>query len=579
MQKVIRKVIGVVVVALFLMGTAYAGPATSYTGSLSAPAASGLDGTGIWVTDPVSPVSIEWTVTDNQDGTWHYKYCISVPHAVEDDAASVVTTDDDDDECKGAVGHFILETSLDFNPDLIENETADYDFGLWEPDDGNSNPGLPGNIYGIKFEGPGDDDDDDDDDDDNDNDSQIVLSDDDDDECEDYCVEFDHPNGPVWGDAYAKNGRSGNIDDDSAELIITGGGSDKIFNAFWNEGFTDEDPTDDADDDSLEFHLLVPDTVHDPGVGEPGNPVPEPSAVALIALGSLGLVVRRRRSQVIVQEKKRTVKRSDRDSEERSMKGITRRLCSVALAVICAAVASAAPTSFETDEPSPDAVARQEQARCERSTVLSAGTGMIDPLLALMCARGDDAAVREGDVAESSPTVLSALEQLTLDLIDYDQLMRDGNVTTDIIDIRAFDVVLDEPAAHDASESNVEAMLDLYRTFDDLTLRASSANNDGSSDLLPGACRVQAEIPTPPTDSYAFTPQDQDGDVDPLTGDKISAALPAADDSLWDIAMVQEPAPEEGTAPVQPVTAMFFLGGGGVSLFATRRRWQWDTSK
>ena len=106
---------------------------------------------------------------------------------------------------------------------------------------GKSNPMMPGEIYGIKFEAPY-----------VENAQHITLS--------FYC-----DRAPTWGDFYAKDGKG----------VLA-----------YNTGFTsdDVDPTCPASNGSLNGHLLVPDTV------------PEPGLLTLLGIGGVGLLRRKRRS-------------------------------------------------------------------------------------------------------------------------------------------------------------------------------------------------------------------------------------------------------------------------------------------
>jgi len=65
---------------------------------------SGLQGTGAWVDS--GPASLEWWVTDNGNGSWHYRYFLTHP--------------------SGATSHFILETSLTFTENDIFNASGDF---------------------------------------------------------------------------------------------------------------------------------------------------------------------------------------------------------------------------------------------------------------------------------------------------------------------------------------------------------------------------------------------------------------------------------------------------------------------
>jgi hypothetical protein len=146
----------------------------------------------------------------------------------------------------------IIETSGDFQmTDIIEGSyqvlqgsvgsvsVGEFRYG------GEDNYGMPENLYGIKFDST----------------AGLTLQ-----------ISFDSFRSPVWGDFYAKDGK-------------TQGES----NTAHNEGFTalDTDPTVAASSGSVDYHILRPDTV-----------VPEPSSFAGLGgllLGSLPLLRRKLR--------------------------------------------------------------------------------------------------------------------------------------------------------------------------------------------------------------------------------------------------------------------------------------------
>lgn len=83
---------------------------------------------------------------------------------------------------------------------------------------GNSNPSLPGSLFGIKFDY----------------------------EANSYTLVTDRA--PIWGDLYSKNGRTGSA----------GSGNSRAFNAAWNSGFG-TDPT--ASTSNFTNWVPTPDTV------------------------------------------------------------------------------------------------------------------------------------------------------------------------------------------------------------------------------------------------------------------------------------------------------------------------------
>ena len=158
---------------------------------------------------------LSWAVDDSNVaslGLWHYEYTLTVP--------------------RGGISHMIVEVSDDdpgpaFTLGNLFSPTADpqgwTDAGhasiqLFTP--GGSNPGMPGDLYGLKFDG-----------DDGFDETTVTVS-------------FDSNRGPVWGDFYAKDGMAGAVK----------------FNAIWNEGFLVADPIDPAGNGSILHHLLVPDS-------------------------------------------------------------------------------------------------------------------------------------------------------------------------------------------------------------------------------------------------------------------------------------------------------------------------------
>jgi len=145
----------------------------------------------------------------------------------------------------GDVSHFILETSEPLPGGDIWDIKGDYGeafVGEWFYP-GPGNPDMPGDLYGTKFE-----------------DAWGTT----------FTVEFTSNRLPVWGDFYAKDGQAGG----------------EGLNQFWNSGFLLDDPLLPASNGSIDGHLLRPD-----------SRIPEPSTMAMLALGlmTLGMAARRRR--------------------------------------------------------------------------------------------------------------------------------------------------------------------------------------------------------------------------------------------------------------------------------------------
>lgn len=224
--------VGVLVFVLLCGGASLQ---ASLVGYLSTPDTSGL----IAGDDGWSPgeggYRVAWTISQNPDLTWHYKYEF---FKADGSPLSKLTS------------HFIISLSdnieesdlYDFSTD-IDTETVE--FGRFR---GNaSNPGFPKgeSIFGVKLSLQN---------------NQAVA-------------EFDSNRQPMWGDFYAKDGKSGE---------------------FWNYAYNTDlgvevaNPNDyngtPVDGSGNELHkILVPDTI-----------IPEPTTICLLGLGSLALLRRKR---------------------------------------------------------------------------------------------------------------------------------------------------------------------------------------------------------------------------------------------------------------------------------------------
>lgn len=169
--------------------------------------------------------SVSWSIVDNGNGTFTYSYSFfqSLPSGGKEDIT---------------LSHFILELSpgciVEGQSSCIWDANSTTAFSTdWNSGIGNSNPGMPSSIYGVKF-------------------STGAST---------YTFTSDRI--PVWGDFFAKKGTDG----------------------LWNLGL---DPTYSSSSDILRF-IPRPDTE------SPHPEVPEPGTMALLGAGIGALVLLRRR--------------------------------------------------------------------------------------------------------------------------------------------------------------------------------------------------------------------------------------------------------------------------------------------
>ena len=233
------------VAGLARAGTMYSGEITFDSGHLVAPTVDSV--TNQWGS---SGVKLSWEVSDNMDGTWHYKYVF------------------DHSDISPNTSHMLFDISANVDDiDLILNASG----GTPKLEQGgdSSNPGLPGNFENaFKMDGT----------------TGTTTT-----------VEWDIARLPTWGDFYAKGG--------SAQ------GSGNNFGAAWNSGFLAPDPIVDNGANQLKngpllttfeqmtvAHILVPDSDVPPGEDpDPNtNPVPEPGTALLALFAVLGLITSRR---------------------------------------------------------------------------------------------------------------------------------------------------------------------------------------------------------------------------------------------------------------------------------------------
>lgn len=233
MNKAIKSRIVAPVIVLAFAASCFGVP--TFSGSLVGDGG-GFIGTEQW--DSASS-TFSWEVTDNGDDTWHYKYELSVPSK--------------------DISHLTIEVSDVFTiDDYVGNDNPE--LGWYGPgENGNSDFGIPGYVYGLKF-----------------NTTTDITT---------MVIEFDSPKDPVWGDFFAIDGKT-----PDAEVYAYNEG----FGASPNPFEDDDDPLDAPSNGSVDFHILVPDSD-----GPPGGPViPAPAAALLATLGA-GFVNVMRKTRVI----------------------------------------------------------------------------------------------------------------------------------------------------------------------------------------------------------------------------------------------------------------------------------------
>lgn len=222
---------------LVLFGITGNGWGLTYTGAISVGA--GLYGQASWE----SGATLSWIVTfiDDQDmSVWKYEYTFTV---LERSPSHEII-----EVCSGNNGFAATKIIDSTNP---SGNSENPELGTYEP--GGSNPDMLGNIYGIKWDS-----------------SDELLS---------STWTLVTGSAPMWGDFYAKGGRTGGVwnvayntgfGHDTDALIGNGNAFDAANNWAW---------------------VLVPDS-EDPLAKQ--QPVPEPGTVLLFGGGLLGLAVLRR---------------------------------------------------------------------------------------------------------------------------------------------------------------------------------------------------------------------------------------------------------------------------------------------
>jgi hypothetical protein len=192
----------------------------TYTGSLSTP-------TGITATAPWSDgLNLTWIVNENANGSWTYTYQF---------------TDGFGNAPAKQISHMVIAISPDATRNDFWDASGPIEIQTWSGDDP-SNPGMPGEIFGVKIDIAGDE-------------YHITSS-----------------KAPVWGDFYIKDGTLDN---------------NPVY--AYNSTFGTPDPDDPPADGSINYKILRPDSIT--------TMIPEPSTLLLFgsALAFAGGIRRFRR--------------------------------------------------------------------------------------------------------------------------------------------------------------------------------------------------------------------------------------------------------------------------------------------
>lgn len=222
MRKIMALIAGLFISLGLMTGAAQAAP---LVGSVNAGDDGGLTATSPW-SNGLFDAALGWKVYETAAG-WVYDYGIFVPAK--------------------KLSHVIIEVSETFTAaNILQGTTDGWELGYWG-DEGNSNPGIPEILYGLKF------------------DSNNFLD----------AFKIVTDRAPMWGSVYMKDGKFFGHDVYAFNDNFGGRSEGSIYGQA-PDGF-----------------ILVPNTVT--------SQVPEPGSLALLSLGLVGAgFTMNRRSKMVL---------------------------------------------------------------------------------------------------------------------------------------------------------------------------------------------------------------------------------------------------------------------------------------